>query len=148
MISYNDIEYDETLPLTYIKVINNEVRAFDLLACITAEKEYKTGKLYDKVVTDEEWAKNDYTARLIDNKIILGKDPQDKLQDNSDYIRSWRDRYLSVCDKISPMRWNSMSDTEKQAWTDYRQALLDITDQPGFPWDGDVDKAPWPVKPS
>ena len=54
---------------------------------------------------------------------------------------------LTACDKVSPMRWNAMTEAQRQAWTDYRQALLDIPQRPGFPWGGDVEKAPWPVKP-
>ena len=29
----------------------------------------------------------------------------------------------------------------------YRQALRDLPDQPGAPWDGGGDETPWPVKP-
>ena len=35
-----------------------------------------------------------------------------------------------------------LSDAEKTAWATYRQALRDITDQQGFPWD-----IRWPTKP-
>lgn len=43
----------------------------------------------------------------------------------------------------NPLRWNSLS-TEKQAeWAAYRQALLDITEQAGFP-----HQVNWPVAPS
>lgn len=45
-------------------------------------------------------------------------------------------------DRISPLWWASMTATEQQAWTDYRQALLDISDQPGFP-----TNIIWPVSP-
>lgn len=59
-------------------------------------------------------------------------------------IRSERDSRLQVCDKMNPMRWQSLTDAQQNAWREYRQALLDITDKEGFPWDGDVEKAPWP----
>lgn len=42
----------------------------------------------------------------------------------------------------NPLRWAAMSDAERQAWSDYRQALLDITDQSGFP-----HNVTWPTKP-
>lgn len=45
-------------------------------------------------------------------------------------------------DRINPMWWSAMSAAQQQAWTDYRQSLLDITDQPGFPAD-----IKWPAKP-
>lgn len=45
-------------------------------------------------------------------------------------------------DRISPLWWSTMTAAQQQAWTDYRQSLLDITDQPGFP--AEIE---WPVKP-
>lgn len=61
-------------------------------------------------------------------------------------IREERDTLLKdTCDRMNPMRWDSLSFEQKKAWTTYRQALLDITVQDGFPWDGDVSKVPWPT---
>ena len=40
-----------------------------------------------------------------------------------------------------------MTEAQRHSWTVYRQALLDIPQQPGFPWNGDPDRVPWPVKP-
>jgi hypothetical protein len=45
-------------------------------------------------------------------------------------------------DRISPVWWSSMTPEEQQAWTDYRQALLDITEQPNYP-----QEIIWPTKP-
>lgn len=45
-------------------------------------------------------------------------------------------------DRISPLWWASMTPAQQQAWLDYRQLLLDVTDQPGFPTD-----IVWPTKP-
>ena len=59
--------------------------------------------------------------------------------------RAGRDRLLSEeVDPIvsNPLRWNSMTTEEQQAWADYRQALLDIPQQSGFPHD-----VVWPTKP-
>lgn len=42
----------------------------------------------------------------------------------------------------NPLRWNNMSAEEQQQWSDYRQALLDITEQEGFP-----TNVTWPTKP-
>ena len=41
-----------------------------------------------------------------------------------------------------PVTQARFTDEQKKAWSTYRQALRDITDQAGFPWDID-----WPVKP-
>ena len=60
-------------------------------------------------------------------------------------VRGERDNILAtVVDPIvsNPLRWADMT-TEKQAeWSAYRTALLDITDQAGFPTD-----ITWPTKP-
>lgn len=45
-------------------------------------------------------------------------------------------------DRISPLWWASMSEQEQQAWTFYRQALLDITEQADYP-----EFIVWPIKP-
>lgn len=45
-------------------------------------------------------------------------------------------------DRISPVWWNSMTPEQQQAWAQYRQDLLDIPQQPGFPAD-----IIWPVAP-
>lgn len=42
----------------------------------------------------------------------------------------------------NPLRWAEMTAAQQQAWVDYRRALLDITDQSGFPHD-----ITWPTKP-
>lgn len=43
---------------------------------------------------------------------------------------------------INPLLWDSMTDEEKNAWRDYRQALLNVQHQPGFPY-----QIEWPKKP-
>ena len=63
----------------------------------------------------------------------------------ADAVRSERDMKLAI--EVDPiagntLRWNSLTAEQQQAWADYRQALLDITDQPGFPYD-----VTWPTKP-
>lgn len=52
-------------------------------------------------------------------------------------------RLLSV-DEISgnPMRWSELSDDVRGLWATYRQALLDVPQQSGFP-----DTVVWPSKP-
>lgn len=58
-------------------------------------------------------------------------------------IRMRRDRLLHRhIDRINYIRWSSMSQVEQDAWTAYRQALLEIPQQPGFPND-----VTWPQPP-
>ncbi len=59
-------------------------------------------------------------------------------------IRAERSMRLSACDRFNPMWWDTLTDKQQSAWRIYRQALLDIPQQEGFPWGGDVSKAPWP----
>lgn len=42
----------------------------------------------------------------------------------------------------NPLRWADMTTEEQNAWSAYRTALLDITDQAGFP-----HNVTWPTKP-
>lgn len=60
-------------------------------------------------------------------------------------IRKKRDMILmTVVDPVvsNPLRWSDMTPTQQQVWIDYRRALLDITDQVGFP-----NTIVWPTKP-
>lgn len=54
-----------------------------------------------------------------------------------------RDKLLAEGpDRINPMWWSTMTQEEQQSWTEYRQALLDITSQPNYP-----QEIIWPIKP-
>lgn len=47
-----------------------------------------------------------------------------------------RDSLLKeVVDSMNPMRWEAMTELQKDAWRAYRQALLDVPQQEGFPED-------------
>lgn len=62
-----------------------------------------------------------------------------------DIVRMKRDTRLSEeVDPIvsNPLRWGSLSDEQQLAFTVYRQNLLDITEQEGFP-----HNVVWPTKP-
>ena len=132
----------------YLKIVGSRVFAYgDMQSLEDAEKKEPTGRLYDKTVTFEEWTACGGTARVVAGKIVLGSPEEFALERNIETIRNERNIRLRACDKVSPMRWNAMTEAQRQAWTDYRQALLDIPQRPGFPWGGDVEKAPWPVKP-
>lgn len=47
-------------------------------------------------------------------------------------------------DKLKDSDWTQLADSpaDKAAWATYRQALRDISKQPGFPWD-----VTWPIAP-
>ena len=71
-------------------------------------------------------------------------------------IRAERDRRLEEStwiverhrDQLANGRETTLTDVEYQDWLSYRQALRDLPQQEGFPWDGSDDPAcPWPVEP-
>ena len=60
-------------------------------------------------------------------------------------VRAERDMKLAT--EVDPiagnaLRWAALTAEQQQAWADYRQALLDIPQQSGFPHD-----VVWPTKP-
>lgn len=60
-------------------------------------------------------------------------------------VRSKRDDLLkNEIDPIvsNPLRWDAFTEAKKAEWAVYRQALLDVPQQEGFPID-----VVWPVKP-
>lgn len=62
----------------------------------------------------------------------------ERTQRQADQVRAERNQKLKDCD------WTQLADStaDKAAWAIYRQALRDITTQPGFPW-----TVTWPVEP-
>lgn len=60
-------------------------------------------------------------------------------------VRAERNRRLAQ--EVDPiagnaLRWAALTPEQQQAWADYRQALLDVPQKPGFPHD-----VAWPLKP-
>ncbi len=50
--------------------------------------------------------------------------------------RAKRDALLqTTIDAMNPMRWETLTEPQKDAWRAYRQALLDVPQQAGFPHD-------------
>lgn len=61
-------------------------------------------------------------------------------------VRADRDRILTLI--VDPMasnnlRWADMTEEQRQAWADYRRALLDVPQQAGFP-----ENVIWPTAPN
>lgn len=58
-------------------------------------------------------------------------------------VRAKRDTLLrNVVDTINAVRWSAMDEAKRAEWDAYRTALLDVTDQAGFPFDVE-----WPCVP-
>ena len=94
--------------------------------------------------------------QTVDNNVLLGLIGSDfapyvpPTQEELDaqaagQIRGQRDYLLETeVDPIvsNPLRWADMTAEQQAAWAAYRTALLDITDQSGFP-----HNVTWPTKP-
>ena len=64
-------------------------------------------------------------------------------QEAEDRCRTQRNQLLSLIDRVNPLWYASLTAEQQTQLQQYRQALLDITDQPGFP-----TEVVWPVKPA
>jgi hypothetical protein len=53
--------------------------------------------------------------------------------ERAESVRSERNGLIAACD-WTQLDDTPMTNTQKQAWAVYRQALRDVTLQPGFPW--------------
>tara|TARA_Y100001938_G_C8045744_1_gene408768 strand:+ start:1088 stop:1387 length:300 start_codon:yes stop_codon:yes gene_type:complete len=70
----------------------------------------------------------------------------DALNDDKVMARSHRDYLLTTeVDPIvtNPLRWDALSTDKQNEWKTYRQALLDVPAQSGFP-----NSVTWPTKPT
>jgi hypothetical protein len=60
----------------------------------------------------------------------------------ADSQRDQRNALLAEIDRISATRFASLTESQQQELQDYRQALLDVPQQAGFP-----ESVTWPTKP-
>jgi hypothetical protein len=78
------------------------------------------------------------------NDWIKPSDPELSQEEKANVIREKRQGLLRRhVDVMSGPRWEAMTEEQKQVYRDYRQALLDITEQETFP-----DYVVWPTKPT
>ena len=91
-------------------------------------------------LTEQEWSKCEGMARLIDGTLFLGKTQAEKDREQADAVRAERDRLIAKED----WRYTRYNSEVRQGLTPsddivtldaYIQALRDIPDQAGFPWD-------------
>jgi hypothetical protein len=85
------------------------------------------------------------SAETIEEMLELGLVTQEiATEKKAQEVRKQRDRLLGIMDAvvINPLRWNTLTESQRQELAIYRQALLDVPQQPGFPW-----SAEWPESP-
>lgn len=63
----------------------------------------------------------------------------------ADRARDTRDQFLVILDNYvsNPLRWNALTEEQQQALTTYREKLLDVPQQGGFP-----ARIVWPKAPA
>ena len=99
----------------------------------------------------------DDTDMTVDNSVLLeligsdfeayGAPTAEELEaEAAQNVRVERDfRLQKEVDPIAgnALRWDALTSADREAWANYREALLNLTDQAGFP-----DNVTWPTKPS
>lgn len=96
----------------------------------------------DGYLTTEEWEE-------------LHPEPLPSSDELAALLRTKRDALITSCDWIVQRHEEELIrclDTSididtYEAWLDYRQALRQLPEQEGFPWDGGGDETPWPEEP-
>ena len=84
-------------------------------------------------------------AEVAEYNALQAASEEENAQRLIDEVRANRDSRLTkdvdpiVC---NPFRWGSLTAEKQAEWSVYRTALLDITDQAGFP-----HNVTWPTKP-
>lgn len=151
----------------YYLVYNNQTKEVDGLTYTNdplsvISKPNCTTLTIDKE-THELIRKNKFGAYIVNNEVKLKPAPANQYCDwdfvNNQWVlnqerqiagetinaRDQRDFYLREMDEVvsNPLRWSSFTEEKKQEWTVYRQALLDVPQQAGFPLD-----IAWPEKPA
>jgi len=93
----------------------------------------------------------DMTVNNSDLRSLIGSNFTQRTQqeidaERSEFVRIQRDDLLHLeVDPMAsnPLRWNSLTDAQRTAWTQYRTDLLNVPQQTGFP-----HNLTWPTKPS
>ena len=78
-----------------------------------------------------------------DEGTVLPPQQEPDIKKQSATIRSIRNGLLAQSDVyVLADRWAAMNAEQQAAWATYRQALRDVPQQAGFPWE-----VQWPTKP-
>lgn len=92
---------------------------------------------------DEYVPSNKSLVRMTEQEVSEHLNAQVVHIDPTDVVRRNRDKLLNESiDNLSPVYWEAINTAKKDEWIKYRQALLDITNQNGFP-----SNVVWPIKP-
>lgn len=83
----------------------------------------------------EEFGKNVFSIVSKSSKVKKYTPITTSDEDLKKLVRIERDARLKKLDEIvsNPLRWESLSKSKKEGYKKYRQDLLDVPQQPGFP---------------
>jgi hypothetical protein len=96
-----------------------------------------------EICPDLAYTLEDVRNYLLDNPDMLLDSAQIETDRLTREAREKRDNLLKeVVDSVNPMRWEALSELQKDSWRAYRQALLDVPQQEGFP-----NNIVWPEAP-
>ena len=84
-------------------------------------------------IEEEEWYNNDCTAYIEDGKIILGKTPEEKAEEEAILKRAERDRKLAETDKYMIVDF-PITEECKEEMIIYRQELRDLPANDNWPY--------------
>jgi hypothetical protein len=133
--------------IEYIKnciFANNEATIID---CIVKFSKFNNEHMFSANSNDPEAHGREIYARIVAGEfgaVAPYVAPVITAEMKAESARFERNHQLSQIDMVisNPLRWASMTAEQQAAWTTYRQALLDIPQQAGFP-----DNITWPTSP-
>ena len=133
--TYDEIKRDEFISSNKIipaEGVFIQNRVFEGYACVpVAEKPIPpVGKIAKLQIPTEKNSDGTFNRKW---EMVDATDEEKK--EESRVKRLIRDATLAKhLDRITPLRWNAMSDADKQSVTDYRQTLLDLPNDKNWPF--------------
>lgn len=140
--------------MRYINVFSEAPKETEVIVIGKTANVYIRENVESYTVTDEdgtertEWKAVEYFAQLVATPnfaltdALVDQVKATSYEQAAHEVREIRDRLLSESDKeILPDRLTKSS-TEFKAWANYREALRDIPEQEGFPYDVVFPKKP------
>tara|TARA_R110000744_G_C19327064_1_gene558165 strand:+ start:1261 stop:1734 length:474 start_codon:yes stop_codon:yes gene_type:complete len=109
------------------------------ISIFTSVEKYEVAEESEIMLQDSGIYTQTYSVRQMTTDEILEKDENQKRieRDNRDFLLR-----LNI-DSLNPIRWNEMDESQQIVWTGYRNNLLNVPQQEGFPWD--IEWPPLPI---
>lgn len=134
---YNNLREDYPATSFPASMTDEELARWDVVPVAQVDRPYNND--HTKTVTEgwptkvgdtwtQTWIVEDASAELV----------AERTAERAQSVRSERNAMIASCD------WTQLPDApvDQKVWAEYRQALRDIPEQFGFPWD-----VSWPIQP-